>query len=254
MKKTIHYSYIRVFLPSKRCKKQRSMLVTESMNANLKEVTEEEFPVAFRVTDLQSVQEGMTGYNDYDSDKCKFEPFTETIRVYRNKLYKPVRITHGAAISTVLQNSDYLLTEVRIRLSYPLLLSSSDLYTENSVIISETKESEKRKIRRIIDNYVSFNGFLWCRCGEPAYTYATFGLGKNHGGTALFIDYLNKENTKRFYYFNALHKKEAVEYVKNIALQRGDTESVESIGEDREIEVLIPEMVKLKLTNIKDWK
>lgn len=81
--------------------------------------------------------------------------------------------------------------------------------------------------------------------GEPMYCIYTFGLGHNHGGTALSIDNHYNSNIGQSRYFNALHYEEAVREAIRIAEARGDTESLDMIQSLRyKIEVLIPEAVK----------
>ena len=76
------------------------------------------------------------------------------------------------------------------------------------------------------------------------YVVNTFGLGHNHGGTGFFIEYHYNPNIPNINYFNALQRKEAIEYGKKVAAGRGDTDSIPGLGDHEIIEVLMPEMVK----------
>lgn len=92
--------------------------------------------------------------------------------------------------------------------------------------------------------YLLVDGILFERTSEPRYCIYTFGLGHNHGGTALSVDYQYNSNISKDCYFSALQGEEAVVEAKKIALGRGDTES---IGRFRaEISVFMPELVKVK--------
>ena len=76
------------------------------------------------------------------------------------------------------------------------------------------------------------------------YMINTFGLGHNHGGTGFFITYGYNQNIGKENYFNAMERDEAITYGKKVAYNRGDTDSVDGIGKDTIIEVLMPELVK----------
>lgn len=78
------------------------------------------------------------------------------------------------------------------------------------------------------------------------YNVTIFGLGHNHGGTGFFIEYHYNPNISSKNYFNALEREKAITYGKQIALNRGDTDSIEGMGEHDIIEVLMPEMVKVE--------
>jgi len=76
---------------------------------------------------------------------------------------------------------------------------------------------------------------------EPVYSVTTFGLGNNHGGTALFIVNYSSDTTS----FNALELDLALKYAKHIATQRGDTKSiVNRTNCGNTIEVLHPKAVR----------
>ena len=103
MKINVNYYYSQKFLPTKRHKNVRERQIADTISVSVTELTADVFPVAFIVHDMRSVQEGMTSYEDYRSEKCDFRMFAEEIRAYKGKLYTPVRITHGAAISTIFE-------------------------------------------------------------------------------------------------------------------------------------------------------
>ena len=86
---------------------------------------------------------------------------------------------------------------------------------------------------------------VWIECGEPRYVYNTFGLGHNHGGTGLFIEQHFNPNIPNTHYFSALERDRAIEAAVDAAMRRGDDQSVEGIRTCEEIEVLIPEAVKV---------
>ncbi|MBQ6671988.1 MAG: hypothetical protein IJM73_02045 [Spirochaetales bacterium] len=74
------------------------------------------------------------------------------------------------------------------------------------------------------------------------YCIQTFGLGHNHGCTALFVEEFYNRNIPNINYFNALDGDRAVAEMNRIAASRGDTESIGRY--DKMIEVLMPETVR----------
>lgn len=108
--------------------------------------------------------------------------------------------------------------------------------TSRQAVIKEARDDMKR--------YLLVDGVLFERSAEPRYCIYTFGLGHNHGGTALSVDYRYNPNISKDCYFSALQGEEAVTEAKKIALGRGDTESVSRFK--AEISVFMPELVKVK--------
>lgn len=254
MKIKVDYSYTQRFLPSKRHRKLRFREMKDTMVVDIKELTVDEFPVAFIVHDLKNVYNNAKSYDDFDDDKFESKVFAEEIRAYNGQLRKPVRITHGAAISTLFEDYSYIikniehwlrLTELNDINSYPFT-DNSDEFNDNSVIVNDNKEEIKNHIKNMTKSYVYCDGKFWSVCGEPRYNITTFGLGHNHGGTGFFITEFYNENIPAKNYFNALQRDEAIAYGKSVALNRGDTGSVDRIGEFCNIEVLMPELVKVK--------
>ena len=167
--------------------------------------------------------------------------FAEEIRTYDGKLYTPVRVTHGSAISLCFEPLDYVKRNME---TYEPYWKGGNDFTENSII----KDSNILELQNIILNkstrYIIFDNKVWKKCGEPMYVINTFGLGHNHGGTGFFIEYYYNDNIPNTNYFNALERDKAIAYGKSIAARRGDTKSIEGMGDRDIIEVLMPEMVK----------
>jgi len=105
--------------------------------------------------------------------------------------------------------------------------------------IAKCKENAKQFL--IIDD-----DQVWKRVGEPRYVIATFGLGYNHASTALMIANAYNSNISGDCYFSALDRDKAIERCVEVALNRGDTNSVDDIRNSWAIEVLIPEAVRCK--------
>ena len=235
----VFYCYTVDFLQTKRHKKASSRQFSNCASVNITELTQDEFPVAFIVHDMKSVQDNMCSYQDYDSKLCEFREHAEIIRAYKGKLYMPVRFVHGAAIGGF-ADADYIKSELE-RLTTCSCYDAPPI-TDKSVILCDTEKEVIKTIRSGAKKYIFCNGIFWKVCNEPRYIIMTFGLGHNHGGTSLFIE----QSDRTAYCFNALQRDLAVEYGKAIAAERGDTEYIDNIGKHDNIEVLMPEMVKVK--------
>lgn len=94
-----------------------------------------------------------------------------------------------------------------------------------------TLEEQKAVIRDFQSRRVIFNGEIWERTEwEPCYDVRTFGLGANHGGTALMLGTAAAgANVENEYVFRADELDAAKAAAEAVALGRGDTESVARI-------------------------
>lgn len=235
----ITFWYEEKYLPTKRHKKVRSRMVEDVYSVEVKEITEQEFPVAFIVHDYKSVYENAKSYGDFNRNS-EYKMFSEKMRTYNEKLYIPVRVSHGSAISLVFESLNYIKGQIT---DYAPYWKGGEEFSEHSIVKSDNKEDVINTIKERASEYIIYDGKIWSECGEPMYNITTFGLGHNHGGTGFFIEYHYNPNISNKNYFNALQREEAIAYGKQVALNRGDTESVEGMGERDIIEVLIPEMV-----------
>lgn len=103
--------------------------------------------------------------------------------------------------------------------------------------IIDTAQSDMQK-------YLLVGRTLYIQTEEPMYCIYTFGLGHNHGGTSLSVDYHYNCNISHTRYYSALDGVKAVKEAKRIALGRGDTDYVKYIR--KKIKVYMPELVRIK--------
>lgn len=247
MKLNINFYYKQRYLPTKRHRNYRERKLSGTTTVTIKELTAEEFPIAFIIHDMKSVCEGMKCYEDYESAKCDFRMFDEEIRTFKGKLYSPIRITHGSAISTEFETVENMISNIEYYTVRDFWLPEADEpFTEDSIVVSDNSASVIKSLRSNPYAKVYFDGKLWSVIGEPRYNITTFGLGHNHGGTGFFIEYGYNPNIPSKNYFSALQRDEAIAYGKYVATRRGDTNSVEGMGDHDIIEVVMPEMVKVK--------
>lgn len=90
-------------------------------------------------------------------------------------------------------------------------------------------EQIKEYIQSKANRFLICDGKLYEEASEPMYVIMTFGLGYNHGGSALMIEDYYNPNIPSSRYYAANQREEAIAKAKEIALNRGDTESIHSI-------------------------
>lgn len=171
--------------------------------------------------------------------------FAEPYRVHNGKFYKFCRASYGAAISTAQTELKYVIADIKSDLYRYSLYEKENLFSDKSVYISDNLSEIVDNMQARANKYISLDGELWKECGEPRYVVNTFGLGHNHGGTAMFIEEFYNSNISSKNYFNAVDRDKAITYAKETAIARGDTDSVKRIGQMENIEVLIPEFFKV---------
>ena len=236
MKATIKFSYTENIIPP-RCRKPRAVKFNDGViTVNIREIKAEDAPVAFKVKE--------------------FEREEVLVRLYKGKLYRQWqdrkqsfyendhRMPDGDNGPLWVNYTDKWLTDYKGArtdggiLSWHISRSTSDYITRD--------ENESR-IKINADRYAVIDGYIYEKCGEPFYFCRTFGLGRNHGGTGFFIGWQDRLDRKRksLYGYTPLDKALAIQKAVDVALRRGDTESVDGIkNTSYNIDVLIPRAVK----------
>lgn len=222
------------YLPTKRHRKLRTRYVQNSMEVEIKEVTAQEFPVSFVVKTYDWRWEN-------NENSARYGMFDTEIRTYNEKLWKAIRYSDCVSHASGWVPISYIAHKLEDRTHF---WKGGDDFTEASIVRADDVAEHQKAILGRAANYVIFDGKVWTTCGEPMYVVNTFGLGHNHGGTGLFVDYYYNENICNKNYFNALEREQAIAYGKQVAEQRGDTENIETIEKHADIEVLMPQMVK----------
>lgn len=218
MKISITHECKEEYLPP-RCRKPRTRIIKPSFDLTIKEITSDEAPVAMITTTLEwrKVEGGVVKGTD-------LIPVDTEYRWYKRKLYTAFIDRSGDAKT---------LADVERRIS---------VYDN----WNHTQDEIEQSLNEAIKSFIYVDGILHILAGEPRYVINTFGLGRNHGGTGFFVENHYNSNISKDRYFNALQRDEAIAYGKKIASGRGDTKSVDRIGETCNIRVLIPKAVKCK--------
>lgn len=224
MKLQIKIRYEEEYLPTKRHRVPRIRKVEEEIAVELREIKKEDAPVAMVVTDYKS-------YRD-ENGQDQFGLRDTSFHAIDGLLFSEKRDMSGALDRGV----------------YTLEFFAHDLERSGDCQCSwpankRSKEDMLRYVQDFLDSHVMIDGTIYQQKNEPRYVVMTFGLGHNHGGTALMIDTHYNENLSKDQYFNALQFDEAVTYADEVATARGDTKYVGTFG-DKRIKVFMPEMVR----------
>lgn len=75
-----------------------------------------------------------------------------------------------------------------------------------------------------------------------------------YGSTGFFVIFSYNENISKDNYFDALHRQEAIDYGRKMALDSGDTKSADGMEKSYIIDLLIPEMVGKSLVENYEYR
>lgn len=223
MKLNTKIRYEEEYLPTKRHRIPRIREVEETIEVELKGIKKDEAKLAFVVSDYGSFLDG--------NGESQFGPVKTEIFAVDNTLYTQKKDMWGVLDKGPLSMTDFIREIER----------HGDCYYCWS---GKSKEDVLRSLHKFVDSHMLVDGAIYEQTNEPRYVINTFGLGHNHGGTAMSIAHGYNPNIKKENYFNALQRDEAIAYANKVATGRGDTNNVGKFGEGENIEVFMPEMVK----------
>ena len=247
MEVIIPIKYIQRFYPNKRCKKVRERVLARDCALHVHDVLDErDFPVAYKVRTYESVLPKVRD-NEQAWELCqhgnggKGTWFTETIRRYKGKLYRPIRHGYGAAIARSFEKpKERIAQEMEWYQNcngfvYVGFTEDKSFDAEKSIVVDDEYLKRLHKVKKYAKQFVVFKGVLWERTEEPLYTYTTFGLGNNHGGTGFFISYGRQARSDRKIYWHADEREAAIKAALKAATGRGDTDSVKFLKNPKEL-------------------
>lgn len=215
--------YEESYLPP-RCRKLRYRECEEYVDINLKEVDKGELKLAFED-------------NSY-SGKGK-------IYFYKGKLWAKRKMPNTNIIEDLRER------EYEIKSALDFLIYAREHCSTYFFFSWDRERGEDTSRAAVIKRaradmrcVILVDGELYEQTAEPRYCINTFGLGHNHGGTGMFVDYHYNPNIRKDNYFSALDGDAAVEYANKIAAGRGDTNDVGKF--EKMIVVHMPELVKVK--------
>lgn len=214
--------YNEEYLPTKRHRIPRIREVEEAITVEVRELKKEEAPLALVVTDYQSYLDengnDQFGLRDTTFLAVDGQLFTQKKDMWGALDKGPVSLDSFVEAVKKYENRCY---------SYQ----------------SNAREESLRRLQEFVDSHVIIGGEVYRQSNEPRYVINTFGLGHNHGGTSMFIEYHYNENIRKENYFNALQREEAIAYANEVAARRGDTDDIGKFG-DINIQVLMPELIR----------
>lgn len=211
------------YLPTKRHRIPRTREVEELVSVDLRELKKENAPVAMVVTDYKSYLDE-NGKNQYGLRDVSFHAI-------EGHLYSEKRDMWGALDKGLYSMKDFVREIER---------HGNCLYSW----VGKSKEEVLRSVNAYINSHVMIDGVIHEQANEPRYVVQTFGLGHNHGGTAMSITTRYNPNISKDSYFTALERNKAIAYADKVAAARGDTKDVGTFGRDINITVYMPEMVR----------
>lgn len=93
-----------------------------------------------------------------------------------------------------------------------------------------SREAVLKRAKDDLRKLILVDGELYEQTRKPEYFILTFGLGRNHGGTGLMVDYTGRRDCG--WHYPPTEGKKAIAKAKEVALKRGDTESVKYFTAD----------------------
>lgn len=208
MKVETTIKYFVSYIPP-RCRKPRYNEVTEVVTHNLREVAMDKVELAFTIN-----------YSD------KYNVY-----LYNNKLYVPVKFRPNMWSNEGLTNALEELVWVHLNCSsyYAKIYNYGVNYRNiDDYRYYETREQIIKRIKKDLGNHLVIDGVLYERCYFPYYRVCTFGLGGNHGGTALMPHFAKKIKTalKDDWSFSPYEFEKANKRAIKVATNRRDTDYV----------------------------
>jgi hypothetical protein len=204
--------YYEGYIPP-RCRKTRYNEVTEIVSRTIKETS-------------------------FDNLKLAFIDLTRNLEhyLYNGKIYKKVEFNSNIAFDDTITNAIDDLKAWR---------KKGSTYFASEY---ETKKDILRRLNKEMKSYLIVDNVLYVEEPRiPIINIMTFGLGHNHGGTGIFIDYTTRpkslKKTRPNYYFFINEWEKAKERAIEVALKRGDYKYVEYVSRPL-IDIKIPELFK----------
>lgn len=233
MKTRILFSFTESVIPP-RCRKPR--LVTRNdgeVDVEITELTREQAPVAIRAS-------GTTLTRDL--------AFAYDLRWWDGQLWTPVSLDSNGEPRGRTSGQD--------NWDWPALPEVLDLrqggrnqcytYEFHGTFGSNPREEVEAEIQAFAKRHVVIDGIPHRVAPEPRYVVMTFGLGSNHGGTAVMVDSHFNTNIRTESYFGLLELEAALVYATKVAQERRDTKNLPMQYHGTKFEVLMPEVVTVR--------
>lgn len=239
------------FLPSKRHSVPRYSQTKIKTRFNVTRVHINDTQLVYRISDHESLYKNATKTEDFRTGNGVYKRLVTPIRMFNGRFFKPFKYYYGTAISDkwftladfqkdLLIDIYYEVNRVNEQFLHHNLHKGNclqrklgvNLKDPNIQILQSSDDDVLKKAQEECDQYIIIGNHVWQQVEQPIYSYTTFGLGHNHGGTGFFVSFIDPKNipecNKKFY-FMPEQLQTALDTVIKVAQNRGDTESVESI-------------------------
>lgn len=236
MKVSVQFSFIETVIPPGRRKAVDVVQNSGRLTATIKEVTSAEAPVAIVA-------------------HTKI-PRTETqimvlYRWYQGKLWTATNLRTNQPQECPYQQGFYGFEVPPAELD----LTDNSRHVRHRYLgeswVTSDKDSTARAIRGALRGLLIVDGVVHREAGEPRYVVMTFGLGRNHGGTALMTDDHFNSNLNRSSYFSLLDLEAAKARATEIATNRGDTKCLPIAVNGPVYQVLLPEAIRIRTHRVR---
>lgn len=180
---------------------------------------EEVFEMTLQIPVLQGAQAPVAcAFHADEFDPHGIQHPREGLRFYKDRFYTKTDATPGSQ-------------------SFPAV-RFIDAYTE------DRREAEREAAEKFEDRII-IDGSVWKVVGEPYYSVVGYGLGSNHGGSGLHLNFMYGSKLMTSNDFAATELDAAIEGAVEFALARGDDQSVNRLREFKGVKVLLPEAFKI---------
>jgi hypothetical protein len=226
------FSYFENIIP-KRCRKARRVRFDDGeFVVKITKVSEADAPVAIR----------SKGKFTFKKD----ESYSVEYRWYAGHLWTAVNLSDSEPKGRYSGQDNW---------DYPSYPDKLDLRSENSALRNydyglysnkyQSKADAIAYLEQMAENNIIIDGVPYRPAGEPRYVAMTFGLGNNHGGTAVMIDNSYNGNIAASSYFSLLDRDKAIAKATEMATARGDYKSLPIIPHGPEWVILIPKAIQV---------
>lgn len=215
-----------------RCRKPRRQYFSESLSVSIRAVTAEEAPVAMIARGAFPFRESSRFIQNYRS-------FGGRLWVNRNLE------NDGTPCGRTNREDDWWLPTFPSKLDIRQDHNRNDAYRYFlSGGMAMDLPGETQRINAWADEWLIIDGKPHRAVSEPRYVAQTFGLGSNHGGTALFVTDHYNPNLRADRYFNLKDREAAIACAESIAKGRGDTQSYPIRPHGPRFEILLPDALR----------
>ncbi|MCY9865035.1 hypothetical protein OTK49_21185 [Vibrio coralliirubri] len=234
-----------------RCRKPVEICVRDLMQVEIKCLSASDMPVAFRMS-----KQTTHAFNDRLWSESKFTAYGhDPIQATLKEVLALTKNSDEYPFSSASEIAPFFNIWHNVKAPWDEGYSHAKPWLKDGVLpldehlfrvmVDSNREDTMQYIHSVAESMVSVDGVMYSLDTEPRYYVITFGLCNNHGGTSLSLTSHYNSGIPSKCYFSAAQREDAVKYALNVAKNRGDTESFESIKNADMIEVLMPEMVKV---------